>query len=111
MNENTPVGIHNYGWNCFINSLLQCLSCSNELKKIFISFDETDNNILQVIKNYNLKFSNNNKELVNICNNLLHNKGQLNITNNLTKNDIIKIIKLIKDKHLKLYLASFKNII
>ena len=38
MNENTPVGIHNYGWNCFINSLLQCLSCSNELKKyLFLS--------------------------------------------------------------------------
>ena len=59
-----------------------------------------------------MKFSNNNKELVNSCNNLLHNKGQLNITNNLTKNDIIKIIKLIKDKHLKLYsYLSFKNII
>lgn len=108
MDDKTPVGIHNYGWNCFINSLLQSLSCSKELLTLLKHFDKSDNDILCIIKKYNLKFSNNNEDLVNNCNHLI-NKSQKN--NSISKNDI-DVIELIKSKHIKLYsYLSFKNII
>ena len=72
MDDKTPVGIHNYGWNCFINSLLQSLSCSKELLTLLTHFDKSDNDILCIIKKYNLKFSNNNEDLVNNCNHLIN---------------------------------------
>lgn len=52
--SNKKTGIHNYGFNCFMNSTIQCLSTLSRFKnEIMNDSDEIDINILKQLSTYN----------------------------------------------------------
>ena len=54
--ERKPNGIHNYGWNCYINSVLQSLASSNFITNYLKSHLEEDQSIINTILKFDLKF-------------------------------------------------------
>lgn len=54
--DQKPTGIHNYGWNCYINSVLQSLASSNFITDYLSSHYDEDQSIIDTILKYNLKF-------------------------------------------------------
>ena len=58
------VGIHNQGWNCYINSVLQVLSSDILLIENISNQSKEDQEIIDLIIKYNLKISNNNDEVI-----------------------------------------------
>jgi len=71
MIQNKPTGIHNYGWNCYINSVLQSLASSNFITDYLTSHFDEDQSVINTILKFNLKFCNDLDVLKNKCDKLI----------------------------------------
>lgn len=45
-------GLYNIGWNCYINSALQCLASCNTMYNIISNYSDEDINILDILEKY-----------------------------------------------------------
>jgi ubiquitin C-terminal hydrolase len=106
--NNVPLGFKNYGWNCYINSVLQVLSCTTFMKEFMEEYTDEDNKIKKTIIKYNLKFTNNIEDLKKNVNKLLSNKE---IVSTMTETELSHIKYL--EKHYKYFYAyiAFKSLI
>lgn len=102
-----PSGLESYGWNCYINSVLQCLASSRFILDFSNNFEKHDQDIIDTILKYDLKFCNDLTELTNKCDILIENKDK----NNLSQKEL-KNIEYIKTKYNYFYAyICLKNII
>lgn len=93
--EQKPTGIHNYGWNCYINSVLQSLASSNFITDYLTSHFNEDQDVINTILKFNLKFCTNLNELKDKCDKLLlkYNNGNNDIDMNEREYNNIRYIK------------------
>jgi ubiquitin C-terminal hydrolase len=55
-------GIHSFGWNCYLNSILQALSSDILLIEGLLKYNDEDKKMIELIIKYNLKFSDDNSD-------------------------------------------------
>lgn len=106
--NNVPLGLKNYGWNCYINSVIQVLSCTTFMEEFMKRYSEEDIKIKKTIVKYNLKFTNNIEDLKKSINELLSNNE---IISTLTDLELSHLKYL--EKHYKFFYAyiAFKSLV
>jgi len=103
----SPNGLDSYGWNCYINSVLQCLASSKFILEFSTTFNKHDQDIINTILKFDLKFCNDLNTLIKKCEELLENKEEKKLLP-----IEIKHIEYIKSKYKYFYAyICFKNIL
>jgi ubiquitin C-terminal hydrolase len=105
--NNKPLGIRNEGWNCYINSVFQILSCSKFITDFIEKYNQEDEEVIKTILKYKLKLVPNIEDIIDRMKLILSKKEELNMGHN----EIKHIEYLIK--HYKYFYSyiSFKNFI
>lgn len=93
--QKKPTGIHNYGWNCYINSVLQSLASSNFITDYLSSHFDEDQSVINTILKFNLKFCNDLNVLKDKCDKLIlkYNGGNNDIDMSETEFNNVKYIR------------------
>lgn len=104
-----PIGIYNYGWNCYINSILQSLASSKFIIDFIENHLKEDQMIINTILKYDLRFGNDLKVLVTKCEGLMNDYKSKNKEIGDVEFLCIKYLK----NHYKFFYAyiCFRNII
>lgn len=102
-----PLGMKNYGWNCYINSLLQVLGCTKFMNDFIKEYADEDNSIKNTIRKFDLKFTNNIEELKKKIQDILKDSQ---LMKNINSQELTHLRYL--EKHYKFFYAyiSFKNL-
>ena len=93
-------GLHNFGWNCYINSALQCLASSDIINNIIKKYEDEDKEIQQILEKYNFgQIPFNNSSITSHAKQIIQSQPA-----NIATDNTIKILSKIADKGIKIFI-------
>lgn len=105
------VGIHTFGWNCYINAILQGLSSDILLIESLMKYNDEDKRMIEIIIKYNLKFSNDNTETKLKIENMLETKINPDTNETIPEEDI-KPLEFLSKKYSNIFICiNFKDLL